>query len=351
MTEQQNWQAVQSRDARADGSFVYAVTSTGVYCRPSCPSRPKRRENVRFYRDAHAAEVAGFRACQRCRPQAAAMSRAAELVAQACRLLAAAEREPTLAELASALAISPGHLQRTFKAELGLSPKRYALALRKQRLRDALPTAETVTAALLDAGFATPARGYAMTTRAGIAPARQRRGSPGEIVRHASARSSLGEVLIGATPRGLCLVAFVEPDAQAAELQRRFPQAECRPDAAGLQPLLRAVLAAIDDPAAAAPHLPQDIRGTAFQERVWQALAAIPAGETRSYAELAQAVGQPSAVRAVAAACGANALAVLVPCHRVIGKSGSLTGYRWGVERKRALLARERAEEPNERVG
>lgn len=335
------WQAVTRRDGASDGSFVYAVTSTGIYCRPSCPSRPKRREHVHFYADAAAARAAGFRACLRCQPDEDRMSRRAEQVAAACRILAEAEAEPTLAELAAAIGLSPAYLQRQFKAELGLSPKGYMQALRRERLHESLETAETVTAAIFEAGYGSTARGYAATAGLGLAPAKLRKGAKGERIAYATAATGLGTLLVAATARGLCLIAFCAEDAAEAVLRKRFPQALLAPDAGALAQRLAQVVAFVEAPGAM-PDLPLDIRGTAFQEKVWQALTRIPLGEVLTYAGLAQAIGQPTAVRAVARACATNDLAVLIPCHRVIGSDGSLTGYAWGVDVKRGLLARER---------
>jgi AraC family transcriptional regulator of adaptative response/methylated-DNA-[protein]-cysteine methyltransferase len=335
------WDAVRTRDASFDGRFVYAVRSTGVYCKPSCPSRPARRENVSFFATGEGARVAGFRACRRCRPDDEAASHAAS-VRIACESIRSVDKAPSLEALARTAGLSPGHFQRVFKALVGLSPKQYALAERRKRLRSALSTAPSVTQAIYQAGYGASSRAYADASATGMKPALLRNGAKGETIRFSAASSSLGEVLIAATERGLCFVEFGEPAELKAELARRFPGAGIEPADDGFAGMVEEVIQAID-----APHanvsLPLDIRGTSFQERVWRALTAIPLGRTVSYAELAERIGQPTAARAVARACATNSIAVVVPCHRVVRGSGDLSGYKWGVERKRALLDRERA--------
>lgn len=338
--EDRRWRAVQERDSAADGRFVYAVRSTGVYCRPSCPSRPARRQNVRFYADCAAAERAGYRPCQRCRPDEAVQARAVAAIRRACERIDAAEEEPDLATLAGDVGYSPSHLQRLFKAHLGLSPKQYAMARRKARLRQALPDAGSVTEAIYAAGFGASSRAYADQGGLGMTPGAYRTGAAGETIRYAPAATSLGPVLVAATARGVCMIEFGALDDLVAVLTRRFAKACIVRADDDLALLVADVVRLIDAPSAGC-NLPLDIRGTVFQERVWKALALIPAGETVSYAALAARIGQPTAARAVARACATNAIAVAVPCHRVVRGSGDLAGYRWGEERKAALLARE----------
>ncbi|MBM3555202.1 MAG: bifunctional DNA-binding transcriptional regulator/O6-methylguanine-DNA methyltransferase Ada [Alphaproteobacteria bacterium] len=336
------WTALARRDRAADGTFVYAVRTTGVYCRPSCASRRPRPENVRFFGTAEAARTAGFRPCKRCRPDQTAVNGAAEAVAKACRLIREAEEEPDLAALARAVGLSPAHFQKLFKAELGLSPKRYAMALRKGNWRQALAVAPSVTEAIYDAGFGASSRAYAASDALGMAPSRYRAGAEGEVIRHAAAKTSLGPILVAATAKGVCMVEFGETAAAEALLRSRFPKAEFRAADSHLGALVAEVVARIDRPGQGGA-LPLDIRGTAFQERVWRALGEIPLGGTVSYADLAADIGRPDAVRAVAGAVAANRLAVVVPCHRVLRNTGAISGYRWGVTRKRALLDRESA--------
>jgi AraC family transcriptional regulator of adaptative response/methylated-DNA-[protein]-cysteine methyltransferase len=340
-SDARRWQAVRDRDRGADGRFVFAVRTTGVYCRPSCPARRARRENVAFYDSPAAAEAAGFRPCRRCAPDRAGDAPHARAVIDACTAIRAAEEAPDLGALAAGAGLSPGHFQRVFKAQVGLTPKRYAMAVRKERLRAGLAEAATVTDAIYEAGYASASRAYADRPAPGLAPAQLRRGAAGETVRYAAAPTSLGEIVVAATGRGLCLVEFTGGAAPAELLRRRLPHARLEPAEAGLADWVAAVVARIDRPGEVAAALPLDIRGTAFQERVWRALTGIPAGATVSYAELAGSLGKPGAARAVAGACAANRLAVVVPCHRVVRGSGDLAGYRWGLERKRALIERE----------
>ncbi|MGE0855604.1 MAG: bifunctional DNA-binding transcriptional regulator/O6-methylguanine-DNA methyltransferase Ada, partial [Hyphomicrobiaceae bacterium] len=336
------WTAVLTRDARCDGRFVYAVTTTGIYCRPTCPSRRPLRRNVVFLADAEAARRAGFRACLRCEPDADARHAAlSPAVAQACRLMADAEEPPRLSELAQAVGASPSHLHRLFKSALGLTPKDYGEFLRRQRLRNGLPGSRSVTQAVLEAGYATSSRFYAHAQEAlGMAPDTFRRGGERTAIAYATGSSSLGYVLVGRTVLGLCAILLGDDEsALEADLARRFPRAELVQDGGALAGALGAVIALIEAPGRAtdALSLPRDVRGTAFQQQVWTALSRIPAGQTATYAEIARSIGRPSAYRAVALACGANPLAVAVPCHRAVRNDGSLSGYRWGIERKRAL--------------
>ena len=337
------WDAVVARDRRADGTFVYCVKTTGVYCRPSCAARLARRENVSFHPTCDAAEAAGYRPCKRCRPgDAAADSRLAGVVAQLCRLIETSETAPTLAALAREAAMSPFHLQRVFKRITGLSPRDYAIAHRAQRVRDSLNPDTTVTEALYAAGYGSSGRFYENADAAlGMEPSRYRSGGDGADIRFAVARCSLGCVLVGTSEKGVCAVYLGDsPDELANELKARFPSARLVAGDPAFGRLVSDVVSLVEHPERAV-DLPLDIRGTAFQHRVWQTLRQIPPGTTVTYAELAARAGAPDAVRAVANACAANVLAVAVPCHRVVRSDGGVGGYRWGVERKRALLDRE----------
>ena len=340
LDEQAAWAAFAARDRAADGRFVVAVATTGIYCRPSCPARRPRRANVAFFADAAAAEGAGYRACRRCLPGAVARDRAA--VARACALIEAAAAPPSLGALAAAVGYAPHHFHRLFKRATGLTPAAWARGRRAERAQAALNGDGSVTDAIYRAGYGAPSRFYAdATDRLGMAPRRWAAGGAGETIRWTVAPTGLGPLLVAATARGLCRVSF---DEDAAALAARFPAATIEPGGSAMAALVAEVVAAVDDPARAR-DLPLDLRGTAFQEAVWAALRAIPAGETRSYAQLAAAAGAPAATRAAGSACGANPVAVLVPCHRALRSDGSLGGYAYGLERKRALLARERGEE------
>jgi AraC family transcriptional regulator of adaptative response/methylated-DNA-[protein]-cysteine methyltransferase len=338
------WQQVLARDAAADGQFVYAVKSTGIYCKPSCPSRRPERKNVSFFPSPALAEAAGFRACLRCEPTRT-LPKAdpqAEAIAKAAEFLSSHAGERTkLDELATAAGLGKFALQRGFRRVLGVTPGEFARAQRKERFRDKVRSPRlSVTDAVYEAGFGSPSRLYeGVDATLGMSPTAMKAGGAGEIVRYAVAASPLGRVLVATTERGLCAVLFADSDAEAAaELRERFPQAVLRRDDEALAEAVRFVLARLSEtPTAAA--MPFHVRATAFQQRVWQALLAIPRGETRTYAQIAEAVGSPAAVRAVGTACGANPLALVVPCHRVVGADGKFAGYRWGVERKRQLLA------------
>jgi AraC family transcriptional regulator of adaptative response/methylated-DNA-[protein]-cysteine methyltransferase len=338
------WAAVLGRDPTADGRFVYAVRTTGVYCRPSCAARRPRPQNVVFHASPEAAERAGFRACRRCRPDEAraAADREAAAVARICRLIERAEEPPSLEALAERAGLSRFHLLRRFKALTGVTPKAYAFARRAERLRGTLRSGRSVTDALFEAGFGSAAAGYWQADRwLGMTPTAYRAGGAGAAIRFVVGRSSLGRVLVAATERGVCAVLLGDDaGALAADLARRFPRAARAPGGPEMAAVVAAVVRLVEEPAAPA-RLPLDLRGTAFQLRVWEALTRIPAGRTVSYAELAAAVGAPRGARAVARACAGNPVAVLVPCHRVIRGDGDLSGYRWGIARKRALLARE----------
>ena len=349
-TEAARWAAVQRRDAAADGRFVFSVKTTGVYCRPSCAARPARRENVAFYATPADAKRAGFRPCKRCRPDEPPRAvREAALIAEACRYIEEATEtgaeELRLADMAAKAGVSPHHFHRMFRRITGVTPKSYVAAQRHKRVQDGLHAGARVTETIYDAGFNSSSRFYeAAPAMLGMTPSAYRKGGEGEIVWHAMGRSSLGGVLVAATDRGVCAIMLGEdPKSLVKDLKSRFPKARFVEPAPGFADWVARVVRFVDDPARAEGlDLPLDIRGTAFQRRVWEALRAIPAGRTASYAEVAQALGMPRAVRAVAGACAANRLAVAIPCHRVVGSDGRLTGYRWGVERKRRLLERER---------
>ncbi|MDA8259765.1 MAG: bifunctional DNA-binding transcriptional regulator/O6-methylguanine-DNA methyltransferase Ada [Betaproteobacteria bacterium] len=337
------WTAVLARDAAADGQFVYSVRTTGVYCRPSCASRAARPENVQFHLTAAAAERAGFRPCKRCRPdQAPLAAQHAALVAELCRFIEQADPAPSLQALATRAGLSRYHLHRIFKAVTGVTPGAYAAAHRAARVRAELGRSGTVTEAIYGAGYNSSGRFYASAERMlGMAPRAYREGGANTVIRFAIGRCSLGAILVAASARGVCAIFMGDdPEALARELQGRFPRARLLGADTGFEEVVARVVALVEAPALGL-DLPLDIRGTAFQQRVWQALREIPAGRTASYSELAQRVGAPQAVRAVAGACAANVLAVAIPCHRVLRRDGALSGYRWGVERKRALLERE----------
>ena len=344
-TEPARWAALKTRDRAADGAFFYSVRTTGVYCRASCAARPARPENVAFYATAAEAEAAGFRPCKRCKPdQPPLAERNAAAVAAACRLIESAEDAPSLEALATAAQMSPFHFHRVFKSVTGLTPKAYADARRAERVRQALGEAETVTEAIYDAGFSSGSRFYEKSAQVlGMTPTRFRAGGEQAVIRFAIGQCSLGAILVAATEAGVCAILLGDdPQALVQDLQDRFDRAELVGADPQFETLVAKVVGFVEQPGLGL-DLPLDVRGTAFQQRVWQALRDIPAGETASYAAVAEKIGQPSAVRAVARACAANALAVAIPCHRVVRNDGALSGYRWGVERKQALLEREAA--------
>ncbi|MGH7109609.1 MAG: bifunctional DNA-binding transcriptional regulator/O6-methylguanine-DNA methyltransferase Ada [Stellaceae bacterium] len=341
---EQCWAAVEGRDSSADGRFVYGVATTGVFCRPGCASRSPRRENVRFFADAEAAEAAGFRPCKRCRPsEASAAARHLAAVERACALLRDSETVPSLDRLAAAAGLSRYHFHRVFKQITGTTPRDYARAQRIGRFGEALAAGESVAAAVYAAGFGSSSRAYeAAPSALGMTPGRRRQGGEGETIRFVTLETPLGWALVAATHRGICMTALADDrDSLLAHLRTRFPAASLCAEDAVLRAWAERIVRFITRPEADL-DLPLDIRGTAFEARVWRALRKIPLGQTASYAEIAAAIGAPKAVRAVARACAANRLALLVPCHRVVRSDGDLAGYRWGVERKRALLARER---------
>jgi AraC family transcriptional regulator of adaptative response/methylated-DNA-[protein]-cysteine methyltransferase len=338
-------EAVRRRDRAADGQFYYAVITTGVYCRPSCGARAARPENLRFFATAEEARLAGFRPCKRCRPDDSGFAaRQAEIVAAACRLIDTSDEIPSLTALADAAGLSRFHFHRLFKAAIGLTPKDYAAAARAERLRRDLPRGKTVTAALYDAGFSSSGRFYEATPAAlGMTPGHFRGGGAGTTIRYAVGGCSLGRILVAATARGVCAVALGDADEPLVrELRKRFAKAELVGGDPAFAALVDQVVSLVETPSLAL-SLPLDLAGTAFQHRVWAALRDIPAGRTESYAQLARRLGMPKAARAVAGACAANPAAVVVPCHRVVRSDGALAGYRWGIERKRRLLGRERS--------
>lgn len=337
LDEEQALAAFYARDRSRDGAFVVGVVSTRIYCRASCPARRPARAGVRLFGDGAAARAAGYRACLRCRPDEAA--RDAEGVARALDLVRSAQSGPTLAEMAAVAGYAPHHFHRLFRRATGVTPAAWVRAARAGRLADALDKGAGVTEAIYAAGYESASRAYAdAPARLGMAPARRRCGGAGERIRHAVVATSLGPLLIAATDKGLCRVAF---DEDAAMLAARFPAAELLGPDAAFSALVAELVALVDDPARDVSALPLDLRGTLFQEAVWQALRTIPPGETRSYAQLAAMVGRPAAVRATGSACGDNALALVVPCHRVLRSDGTLGGYAYGLERKAALLKRE----------
>ncbi|GJE02621.1 bifunctional DNA-binding transcriptional regulator/O6-methylguanine-DNA methyltransferase Ada [Methylobacterium isbiliense] len=340
------WAALARRDARADGRFVYSVRTTGVYCRPSCPARAAKPEHVAFHPTCADAEAAGFRPCRRCRPNEPGLAaRQAEAVARACRLIEAAETPPALDALARAAGMSLYHFHRVFRRITGVTPRAYAGARRAARLAAGLQEAGTVTEAIFEAGFNASSRFYASASaRLGMTPTAYRRGGAGARIRFALGQCSLGAILVAATEAGVCAILLGDdPEALLRDLQDRFPRAELSGGEPDFDATVARVVGLVEAPHRARLDLPLDINGTAFQQRVWQALRAIPPGRTATYTEIARAIGEPKAVRAVAQACGANPLAVAIPCHRVVRHDGALSGYRWGVARKRALLAREGA--------
>lgn len=337
------WAAVVARDRSADGVFLYSVRTTGVYCRPSCASRCASPGNVRFHAAPADAERAGFRPCKRCRPDQPPLSEQhAATVAAVCRRIEAAEEAPGLAELARAAGLSAHHFHRVFKAVTGLTPKGYATAHRTKRVRDRLTRSDTVTEAIYDAGFNANSRFYeASDGMLGMTPRDWRAGGANVEIRFAVGECSLGSILVATTGKGVCAILLGDdPDALVRDLQDRFPRAGLIGGDAGFETLVAGVVGFVEAPRLGL-DLPLDVRGTAFQQRVWQALRGIPPGVTASYAQVAERIGAPQAVRAVASACAANALAVAIPCHRVVRTDGALSGYRWGVERKRSLLERE----------
>lgn len=342
----ERWAAVVKRDPAADGQFYYSVATTGVFCRPTCPSRLAKRENVRFHNTCADAERAGFRACKRCKPHQPSLTKQyAALVTSSCQMIETADEMPSLDALAQAAGMSRYHFHRIFKALAGVTPKAYAVAHRGKRTRDELGRSGTVTAAMYDAGFNSNGRFYATSNQVlGMTPTRFRTGGADVDIRFAVGQCSLGAILVAATAKGVCAILIDDdPELLVRNLQDRFPRANLIGGDKDFERTVAQVVGFVEAPALGL-DLPLDVRGTAFQHRIWQALREIPAGSTVSYTELAKRIGAPKAVRAVAQACAANAIAVAIPCHRVVRSDGTLSGYRWGVERKRLLLQREATE-------
>lgn len=339
------WQIVLDRDRSADGSFVYAVSSTGIYCRPSCASRRPRRDRVVFFDTTNEAERAGYRACRRCRPdELLGADPWVEKIRRACVYLANVEGHPALARLARLVGGSPYHLQRNFKRIVGVTPREYAEACRLRKVRRELRGGAGVTGALLEAGYGSSSRFYERAApKLGMTPAAYRKGGAGMSIRYATTRSPIGMLLVASTPRGICGVSLGESAAALeASLRREFPRADITADPGPLATTLKTIVAHLEG---RQPRLdlPLDVRATSFQWQVWEALAAIPYGETRAYADIAAAIGRPRASRAVARACASNPAALVIPCHRVVPSAGGVGGYRWGAKRKEVLLATERA--------
>ena len=342
-TSDPRWAAIVARDPKADGSFFYSVKTTGVYCRPSCAARLARPENVRFHATCEDAERAGFRPCKRCKPDQPVLAmQYAEKVTQACRIIEESEQVPGLEDLAKRVGLSKYHFHRVFKQVTGLTPKAYAVAHRENRMRDQLGNSGSVTDAIFDAGYNSNSRFYEKSNQVlGMTPSRYRAGGANTQIRFAIGACSLGAILVAQSERGICAILLGDdPDALARDLQDRFPHAELIGGDADFEELVAKVVGFVEAPRIGL-DLPLDVRGTAFQQRVWQALREIPAGQTASYTEIAHRIGAPKSVRAVAQACAANTLAVAIPCHRVVRNDGALSGYRWGVERKSALLNKE----------
>jgi AraC family transcriptional regulator of adaptative response/methylated-DNA-[protein]-cysteine methyltransferase len=342
-TDKARWQAVLQRDQAADGQFFYGVVTTGIYCRPGCTSKRPKRENVVFFQTREQAESAEFRPCKRCQPNVAdkdILHR--QIIIDACQRIAASEEQPTLSSLAEAAGYSPTYFQKIFKKIVGVTPKQYASAIRAQRVRENLQTESTITAALYDAGFNSSSHFYdTANDTLGMTPSRFRNGGVGTEIRHVITRCYLGWILIAATSKGVCAIEFAD-NANALEesLHNSFPLANLIASDAQFKSWVDLVLSSLEFPQDNI-KLPLDIRGTAFQQRVWAALRQIPVGESRSYSQIAESIDQPTAVRAVANACANNKIAVAIPCHRVVRKDGNLGGYKWGLERKRKLLEKE----------
>ena len=342
------WQAVLGREQAPDPQFFYAVNSTGVYCRPACPSRRPKRRNVAFYASSKQAEADGFRACLRCHPtRQSPKEQTASLVSKACRMIEEAGEEPSLAQLAQQSGLSPFHFQRTFKAATGVTPKAYARAHRMKRFRDIVGSGDgSITTAIYDAGYSSSSRFYENATKAlGMTPKLVRKGGQGVKILFAIGECSLGSVLVASSAKGVCAMLLGDTaELVSDDLQKRFPKADLIGDDPDYRALIADVVRFVDDPKYGF-NLPLDIQGTAFQQRVWEAIRDIPVGTTASYSEIAERIGAPKSSRAVAQACGANNIAVAIPCHRVVRSDGGLSGYRWGVERKSAILQAERKAE------
>ncbi|NYF80607.1 bifunctional DNA-binding transcriptional regulator/O6-methylguanine-DNA methyltransferase Ada [Granulicella arctica] len=346
ITSDPRWQSIVARNKESDGKFFYSVRSTGVYCRPACGARLARPENVQFFATTEAAEKAGFRACKRCKrckPAGLSLTKAnTAKIEKVCRLIERCDETPSLEKLAECAGMSIFHLHRTFKAVTGLTPNGYRAAQRTKRVRETLGKSQSVTDAIYDAGFNSNSRFYESANESlGMTPTSFRDGGVDTVIHFAIAECSLGPILVAKSVRGVCAVLMGDDPLQLArDLQDQFPKADLVGDESGYEDIVAKVIGLIEEPCIGL-DLPLDIRGTAFQQRVWKALQRIPVGVTASYADIAKAIGMRKTVRAVAQACGANTLAVAIPCHRVIRNDGALSGYRWGVQRKRALLDRE----------
>lgn len=343
VTGDPRWRRIVARDRTADGQFWFSVSTTGIYCRPSCPSRRANPGNVRIHETVEDARTAGFRACKRCNPdEPSKVSTNAALVAKTCRMIEESERELSLSELATTVNLSPGYFHRLFKAAIGVTPKRYSAGRKAERIRDGLRKSATVTEAVYSAGFNSSGRFYEKTQgMLGMTPKTYRAGGENEVIRFALGETSLGSILVASSLIGIVSILIGDdPDMLLRDLQDRFPRAELIGADPDYETLIAHVVGLVDDPQPGL-DLPLDIRGTAFQQRVWLALREIPPGRTATYSEIAERIRAPTAVRAVAGACAANKIAITIPCHRVVRNDGSISGYAWGVERKRALLAKE----------
>ena len=336
------WQAVKNNDARFNGAFVYGVNSTKIYCKPSCASRRPKRENVNFFDDFSAAEAKGFRACQRCEPKNEKPNPQAEIVLRACYILEARE-QITLEDLSAELDLSPAYLQKTFKEIIGVSPKKYAEIKRLEKFKGELKKGNEVIEAMYESGYGSSSRLYEnVSEKLGMTPAIYKKGGKDLKIEYAIAETEIGKMLVARTAKGICAVTFGDDEQTLFEnLQKEFPNAEVRKTDANLKNYVKAILANLQGTNKTL-DLPLDIQATAFQMRVWEALRKIPYGETVSYSDIAEKLGNKNAVRAVATACASNRVALVIPCHRVIGKNGDLSGYRWGVERKKQILEREK---------
>lgn len=342
-SDEERWDALRSRAIDAENAFVYAVRTTGVFCRPTCRSRLPLRRNVRFFDSSLEAERAGFRACRRCQPHVTHIEpKHRDIVLRACRAIESVDESPSLRDLARDAGVSPFHFQRVFKRLVGVSPKQYALSIRSNRFRKTLRRKRSVTEAIYDAGYQSNSRVYERAAhRLGMRPSTYKKGAPGMTIDYAITTCDLGQLLVAATPRGVCSIAFADDDASLRrDLQSEFPKAACNENRPAVQRFVDLVLRFLDRPTANL-RLPLDIQGTAFQQRVWQCLRGITPGESKTYGEIADAMDTPQSVRAVANACAKNRLALAIPCHRVVRSDARASGYRWGIERKRQLLERE----------
>ena len=350
-TTEQRWNAVVANNLQADGAFFYAVETTGIYCRPTCRSRRPKPENVRFFQTIIDAEAAGFRPCKRCQPQMASPQADREqLIGKICQAIEASTENLSLSELAQMANLSPDHFHRIFKQIVGVTPKQYLTACRNDKIRDRLHQDRSITEAIFAAGYESSSQFYTQSPNIlGMTPTEYKQGARDRAIQFAVAKSNLGWVIVAATEVGICAIALGDtPEQSIDELQIQFPQAKLSSDDSIFQQWVADVVMTIDNPQRGL-NLPLDIRGTAFQSQVWQALQTIPIGSTLSYQQVADRIGKPTAARAVAAACAANKLAIAIPCHRVVGSNGSLSGYRWGVERKQALLELEKNPQQNHR--